>query len=243
VTRLVEDALAVAAERLGTRGHGVLARLGGPFGHAVRAVHGELGRLDVGARKRRRADVVARTRAPVPPGLRAVHPTWIEHGLAALPARARQALAAGATTPVDVWLARWATAALPPIVARDRDVAAWLANIGADQFALALGEQARKIPALVAAAARIEQSPRVGQLGPTRAALARCRGLSLGDELAFVRVGSRALAPHLAADQLARLQLVMVLPRAIGVVVARELRAHAATSFDQCPTWAALCAH
>jgi hypothetical protein len=236
----VIDALAVAAERLGTDAKGVLARLGGPLGHAVRTAHGELARQDAGTRKRRRVEILARVRAAVPASVRAVHPSWIEHALEELPARAREALASGATTSVDVWLARYATAALPPTLDRDRDVLAWLGSIGADQFALALGEQARQIPALAAAAVRITQQPRVGQLGPTRAALARCRGVSLDDELALIRVGSRALAPHLAADLLARLRLVLLVPRPIGVVVARELRAHAATSFDQCPSWAAL---
>ena len=240
---MVGDALAVAALRLGDAGAGVLARLAGPIGHVTREAAAELARLDAGARKRRRAEVVAATRHPVAAGLRGVDASWIEAALAELPPRARAALATAVVDPVDVWLARWATAALPPATAATRDAPAllqWLTDIGADQFAFALGEQARALPALAAACARIAKPPRAGQLGPQRAALARCRDVSLDDEFAFVRVAGRALAPHLAADQLARLQLIRSLPRALGVVVERELRAHAATSFDQCPAWAAL---
>jgi hypothetical protein len=149
-------------------------------------------------------------------------------------------------------LARWATANVPamtetvlPPVAATNDAAVvvdWLGRVGADQMAFALGEQARGIPALSAAIARIAMPPRVGQLGPQRAAIARCRDVSLDDDLSFVLVGCRALAPHLAADQLAMLQLVLRLPRPVGTVVARELALHAATSFDQCPSWAAIVA-
>jgi hypothetical protein len=106
-------------------------------------------------------------------------------------------------------------------------------------MAFALGEQARAVPALATAIARIGKPPRAGQLGPQRAAIARCRDVSLDDDFSFVIVACRALAPHLAANQLDRLQLILRLPRPIGIVVARELAAHAATSFDQCPSWSA----
>lgn len=235
--------LAVAADRLGGDGKSVLARLAGPIGHAARAAASELAGLDASGRKQRRAEIVALARAPVPAGLRAVHPSWIEAVLADLPPRARDVLATGATDPVDVWLARWATAAFPLTSSRgSRDPLAWLVDVGADQFAFALGEQARAVPSLASAIARIAKPPRAGGLGPQRAAIARCRDVSLDDELAFVRVACRALAPHLARDHVARLVLIRRLPRAVGVVVQRELAAHAATSFDQCPTWAALAA-
>jgi hypothetical protein len=186
-------------------------------------------------------EVLAAVRAPVPAALRAVHPTWIEHALADLPERARTVLGTSVRDEVDVWLARWATAALPPMVAA-RDTLAWLTAVGADQMAFALGEQARAVPLLAAAAVRITKPPRDGQLGPKRAAIERCRDVALDDELAFVRVASRALAPHLAADQLAQLQTILTLPRPLGLVVAREVALHARGSVDQVPSWAALVA-
>jgi len=229
---MIGEALAIAAERLGEDATGVLGRLGG-----------ELGRAAPDARDQRtRVEVLAAVRAPVPASLRAVHSTWIEHALGELPARAREVLAAGANDALDVWLARWATAGIPPVV-EARDSLAWLTGIGADQMAFAIGEPARAVPALADAFARIDKPPRVGQLGPKRAAIARCRDVSLDDELAVVRVASRALAPHLAANLLGKLQLILTLPRPIGIVVARELALHAATSFDQCPSLAAIDAH
>jgi hypothetical protein len=188
---------------------------------------------------RPRAEVIAAVRAPIPASVRQAHATWIEHALAELPARARTVLASGVRDDVDVWLARWVTAVVPPTI-EPRDAIAWLTTIGADQMAFALGAAAKKLPALADAFARIAKPPRLGELGPKRAAIARCRDVSLDDDLAFVRVASRALVPHLAANQLAKLQLILTLPRPIGIVVARELALHAATSFDQCPTRAAI---
>ena len=75
-----------------------------------------LGLVPQGASKQERARALAIARAPVPPGLRAIHPTWIEHALGGLPASARAAVAAGGGAPVDVWLARWATAQLPSMI-------------------------------------------------------------------------------------------------------------------------------
>jgi hypothetical protein len=221
---LIAGALALAAERLGVDAERVLARIRGLDLRAVAARH----------------EIVAAVRAPVPPSLRHLHGSWIEHALDALPARTRTALT-GPRDAVDVWLARWATAAVPPAITR-RDPLPWLTAIGMDQFAYALGEQARALPGLATALARIREPPRAGNLGPKRAAIARCRDVSLDDELALVRVACRALAPHLAAHQLDRLQLILTLPRPIALVVAAELALAAATSFDQCPTWAAIAA-
>jgi hypothetical protein len=183
----------------------------------------------------------------VPAGLRRVDASWLEASLAALPDRARTALATASTDPIDVWLARWATASLPPLSARDpRDAAAllsWLAGVGADQMAFALGSAAATVPALAPAVARIGTPPRLGQLGPKRAAIARCHDVSLDDELALVRIACRALAPHLATDPLASLELTRRLPRSIGLAVARELAIHANTALDQCPTLAACGLH
>jgi hypothetical protein len=227
---VVGDVIAIAAERLGPDATAVLSRLGSITTPTCTA---------------------ETARAPIPASLRAVHPTWIEHALSELPARARTALSSPSTDPVDVWLARWATHELPPNMTNDRlpaiaamndaaVVVAWLGRIGADQMAFALGDAAESIPALAAAVARIGKPPRLGELGPKRAAIARCRDVSLDEDLSFVLVGCRALAPHLAANQLAELQLILRLPRPIGIVVSRELSLHAATSFDQCPSWAAI---
>lgn len=244
---MIGEVLAVAAERLGEYAAGVLSRLGGTLGHASRTAHDELARLDVDARRRWRAEVAASARAPLPAGLRRVDASWLEAELAILPDRARTAVATASADPVDVWLARWATATLPPLDGRDRRDAAtllaWLAGIGADQMAFALGDAATTIPALAAAAVRIGTPPRVGQLGLERAAIERCRDISLDDELALVRIACRALAPHLAADPLASLELTRRLPRSIGLVIERELAIHARAALDQCPTLAACGLH
>jgi hypothetical protein len=237
-TNVVGDVIAIAAERLGPDATAVLSRLGSLTVAATPARAG-------------RAEILAAARSPIPASLRAVHPTWIEHALSHLTARARTALATPSDDPVDVWLARWATHELPPTVSDERlpaiaamndaaVVVAWLGRIGADQMAFALGDAAESIPALAAAIARIGKPPRLGELGPKRAAIARCRDVSLDEDLSFVLVGCRALAPHLATNQLAKLELILRLPRPIGIVVARELALHAATSFDQCPSWAAI---
>ena len=226
---MIAEALALAAEILGDDAPRVLARLRG-----LAPAAGRSGPVT-------RAEVLAVARAPVPASLRHVHPTWIEHALAPLPERARTVLASGVDDAVDVWLARWATAALPP-PGDSRDALGWLTSIGADQYAFALGEQARALPALAAAVDRIAKPPRAGELGPKRAAIERCSDISLDDDLAFVRVACRALAPHLAADQLVLVQLIRSLPRVLGLVVARELALHARASIDRSPSWAALSA-
>lgn len=138
---MIGDAVAAAAHALGSAAPAVLARLDGPIGDDARAATAELARLPSAAARARRAGWAALARAPVPPGLRAIEPTWIEAALAGLPARARAAVARGGGDPIDVWLARWACAGLCAMTARDRDVArllaappaalaAWLAAIG-----------------------------------------------------------------------------------------------------------------
>jgi hypothetical protein len=196
--------------------------------------------------------------------LRGAHPSWIEAELAALPERARTAVATGGGggEPVDVWLARWATAAIPPmpVVTAVRVTSAeaatqvdattlerWLGEVGADQLALVLSTAGGGAVAAAArivgdrlsvAAARITRAPRAGALGPTRAAIERCR-LPL-DEHALSRIGARAIAPYI--DGLMRLQIMHRLPRPLGLVIGGELAAAARAAAMDAPRWDALAA-
>lgn len=236
----------------------VLTRLAGPLGDAARAIAASSTPLDRAIRVWWAA--VART--PVPAGLRGVHPSWIEAGLAGLPERARWSVAAGGGDPADTWLARWATATIPPMPAITATrvtsvdgatrvpaatLEAWLEDTGADQLALALGAAGGGAVAaaarivgdrLLAAAARIVLAPRAGALGPPRAAIDRCRVTLV--ERALARIGARAVAPHV--DSLARLRIVHRLPRPLGLVVADELAAAAHLAVADAPRWAALAA-
>jgi hypothetical protein len=139
---LIGEAIAAAAHRLGADRDAVLARIGGPLGARARAV---LAQHAAAGGKALRAEHAAIARTPVPPGLRGVHPTWIEAALAELPPRARAAVAAGGGDPTDVWLARRATAgfvAMRPVEpgpprAPDQlgmlaapELAAWLERVG-----------------------------------------------------------------------------------------------------------------
>lgn len=256
MTASIGQTLAVCAERLGADATGVLGRLAGVVGDEAREAAAALARLDDRERRQRRAQTSADARVPGLQALRAVHPSWIEAALVELPERARAA-AAGSPhpAPVDVWLARMAVASIPPmpsvalrpleavLVRASADVLAWLSAVGADQLAFALGGAATSHPLLAAAAARIGRAPRAGQLGPQRAAIARCRGISLDEgERALLVIASRALASHLATDPVGRLQLARRLPRALGILVENELVAHPPTSLDQAPSWAALLA-
>jgi hypothetical protein len=238
------------------RDRDVLAKIAGPLGDAARAA--SAGSPDHVTRAR----WATIARVPVPAGVRGAHPSWIEAGLAGLPLRARAAVAMGGGDDVDVWLARWVTASIPPMPAVTAvrvssvdsvtrvDAATlegFLADAGADQLALALGAAgagavtaAARITGerLIRAAARITVAPRAGALGPARAAIARC-GVTL-DDRALVRIGARAIAPYVAP--LARLQIVHRLPRPLGLVVGDELLAAAHAALADAPRWDALAA-
>jgi hypothetical protein len=249
VTSVLAGALAAAC-----RDPDVLARIAGPLGDAARAA------FSMASDRATRARLAAIARAPVPVGLRGVHPGWIEAGLAGMPERARAAVASGGGDEVDVWLARWATASIPPMPAITaarvtsvdsatrvdaKTLEGWLTDTGADQLALALGAAGEGAVAaaarvvgerLLAAAVRITKTPRAGALGPVRAAIARC-WVTL-DDRALVRIGARAVAPYV--DPLARLQITHRLPRPLGLVVAGELVASAHLAIADAPRWEAL---
>jgi len=234
----------------------VLARLGGPIGTAARAAN------PARADRATRARWAASARTPVPAGIRGVHASWIEAALAGLPERARAAVAAGGGDAVDTWLARRATAAIPPMPAiaavrvTSVDSATrvdagtledWLADAGADQLALALSAggagavaaaAARVGERLRIAAGRIAIPPRAGALGRVRAAIERCR-VEL-DGAALVRIGARTIAPYI--DALARLQIMHRLPRPLGLRVGDELAAGARGALGDAPRWSALVA-
>jgi hypothetical protein len=140
---VIGEAIAAAAHVLGGDATRVLERIGGAIGAAARSANDELGALDRDSARRRRAEWAAAARAPVPAGMRAIDPSWIEHALGDLPERARDAIAGAPGDPVDVWLARTACAALCPMTARDRELAellarpapvlvAWLVKLGGD---------------------------------------------------------------------------------------------------------------
>lgn len=236
----------------------VLARIGGPLGEAARTAYGRLDAMTPEARRDKRRTWSAASRAAVPPGLRGIDPTWIEAALAEVPAGARDVLATGATTETEVWLARWACSALPPMAVIDPKLVTprelsdvgrlsapalhrWLEEVGADQLAFALGAHAANAATvfgerLLVAAARIGKAPRDGALGQRRAAIERARVDP--DPVALLKIGARALAPH--TDPLLRRQLVHRLPRPVGLAVARELRVYARTSVDDAPLLAAV---
>ena len=235
-----------------------LARIGGPIGDAARERRRHLVGLDDGAARAARAAWLAATRAPIPAGVRGTDPSWIEAAIAGLAggerlvAHARRVIADGPATPGEVWLARWLCAAIPPLPAIDeritrprsidealrmtaRALRAWLEEVGADQIAFAIGKTATAISTrLGAAAVRIAQPPRAGELGERRAAIERARVAI--DEGALLRVGARTIGP--LAGPLERVQLAHRLPRDIGVLA--ELEAFAGSA--GAPSWRALAA-
>jgi hypothetical protein len=253
IARVLAAATVVALED-----RAVLARIGGPIGEAARAAYDRLAAMTPEARRDKRRTWTIASRVPVPPGLRGIDPSWIEAALAALPAAARDAIATGGTSAHDVWLARWACAAFPPMppidpaIAGPRDRAdvprlgsaalrGWLEDVGADQLAFALGPHAANAAnvfgdRLVAAAARIGTPPRAHALGNRRAAIDRARVDP--DPLALLKIGARALAPH--TDPLLRRQIVHRLPRPTGLAVARELRLYVGTPAADAPMLAAV---
>ncbi len=218
----------------------VLARIGGVLGDAARA--------GLAQDQPQRAAAIASARAPVPPGLRGVDPSWITAGLAELPDRARTALADGPLSELEVWLVRRACARLvplPPIeatLARPRVPAdvlrmavpalrSWLTEVGRDQLAFALGDHAAALGAhLVPVIARIGRAPRAGELGPRREAIARAQGEP------FV-IGVRTVAPHL--EPILTRGLVLRFPHPEGEHLAAELTAHRGS---QTAAWGAVIA-
>ena len=175
-----------------------------------------LGLVPAGASRAERARALAIARAPVPVGLRAIHASWIEHGLDGLPPRARAAIAQVPSTPSDVWLARWATAHLPSMIV-EPELAARVVSHRA--FLLVDGIPTAPLPALVQWLAGLGRDGKAG------------------DELECVRQGARLVAPRLS--ELAARQLAVRLPRPVGLVVHRELVAHRG---DPAPPWSTILA-
>ncbi len=249
---MIGEALAAAcADRA------VLARIGGPLGEAARAALDRLERTErteraerpeqakradqanrSSARRALRAEWAAAARAPVPPGLRGVHPSWIEAALAVLPARARADLArgaveaggggSGAADPYDVsddriacWLVRWACAGLPPMpeanvegppASLDQAV-----RLRADELAAWLAEVGADQLALAVGAAGVHALSAAAQVVGARLTRAAARiGVS-------PRAG--ALGPVRAAITRCRVSLD---DRALLVIGARALAPHAA---------------
>jgi hypothetical protein len=146
---------------------------------------------------RERAEWLVALRAPIPPGLRTVHASWLAH----LTQREREAIDSP-TTPAKVWLARTALAHIPPML--PRVVAHDLIALGRAHLAFALG-----------------QGP--GE-GSRRDAIKRAQGIT-ADDAGFARLGARVVAPQLARDRLAQLQLSRSYPR--GWNLEAELLAYA----------------
>ena len=169
----------------------------------------------------------------------------------ALAKHGRRVIADGPTTAADVWLARWICAALPSMppvepITRPRSsfdavkmsaaaLRTWLEEVGADQIAFAVGKAATAMESrLGAAAVRIAQAPRAGEMGERRSAIERAR-IAMG-EGALLRVGARTIAPY--ASDIERLQIAHRLPRGAGVLAEMEAFAGSAGA----PSWRALAA-
>jgi hypothetical protein len=241
----------------------VLGRIGGSLGEAARDRQREIATLDEKASRALRASWLAMARVPITPNLRGIDASWIEAAITRpstatrgsveeLARQLRRVLLDGPTTAVDVWLARFACAAFPPMPAVDGAVTrprsieqaismtaanlrAWLEEVGADQIAFAVGKAAgAPTSRLGVAAVRIQQAPRVGELGERRAAIERAR-IAL-DEDALVRVGARSIAPH--ANALERMQIAHRLPMALRL--RDEMESFAAK--PGAPSWQALAA-
>jgi hypothetical protein len=89
--------------------------------------------------------------------------------------------------------------------------------------------------------ARIDRAPRAGALGPARAVISRCAvGEREDATIALVKIGARTVAPHIARVPLAARAIALRLPRALGLVVEQELRAHAAAAIELAPAWSAI---
>jgi len=175
---------------------------------------------------------LAGAHAPLPAGMRAVHPSWIEAALAELPPRARDVLASGPRDDVDVWLARWACAELPPLPplvdhARPRSLADVVAMTRLAEWLTAVG----RMQLAYATSLATPGAPRRDELGPAREVIARCRGTS---DLRVI--GVRAIAPYVRdAGVLTARQLAVRLPRELGVEA--ELATHGMAA---APSWVPL---
>ncbi len=156
---------------------------------------------------------------------------------------------------VDVWLARWVTAgfvALEPTTPgpprKPADLAtlapdaalAWLAELGIDQLAMAVGDASLAAAlgsAFEVAKRRVAEPPRKGALGTQRQALERCTGLAASSADARAIIGARTVSPHV--PPLARVALALRLAKPLGERILAALVEHAR---KPAPSWAALVA-
>jgi hypothetical protein len=160
---------------------------------------------------------------------------------------------------VDVWLARWVTAgfvalepATPGPARKPADLAtlaadaalAWLAELGIDQLAIAVGDTSLAAAldpvlgsAFEVAQRRVAEPPRKGALGTQRQALERCAGLAASSADARAIIGARTVAAHV--PPLARVALALRLAKPLGERILAALVEHAR---KPAPSWAALVA-
>lgn len=232
----------------------ILARIGGRDGVAARAAYTSV--RDASAEEL--AAIAARLRAPRPAGLDDVHPEW----LAPAPLRASSIPA------VRTWLDRAVAGALvampageigritsPVDLARARPdwIALRLERVGLRQLAHATAGAERvelaalaarlglRGPGYVEAIAKVRElgAAAAARFGPRRAAQARCEGVALSrDRLAFLAIGARAIAPHVASagGDLPR-QIAQRLPRAPGRRALDELTAWGGEPLASAPVW------
>jgi hypothetical protein len=246
---------ATAALGGGDRAAAILARIGGRDGVVAREAFAAL----AGASPEELAAITARLRAPRPAGLDDVHPDWLARAPATSSVPAVRtwidrtiagplvAMPGGEvgrlTSPVDLARARpdWLALRLERLGLRQLAHA----TAGADRVELAalaarLGFLRGK--AYVEAIAKVRElgADALAGLGPRRAAQARCAGVAIArDRLAFLTIGARAIAPHVAtAGGDLPYQIAQRLPRAPGVRARDELLAWAHEPIAAAPAWA-----
>jgi len=251
------SALALAAVQAAGEGAGaLLARIAGADAAAARAEAARLLALPA----EERAALAARLRAPRPTGVEHVHPEWLGPRPDARLDTAHvwaDRLAFGALVAMPTGPVEQITGASDLPHARADWLTIRLERVGLRQLAHATAAAPK--PELAALAARlgargtafvdavariVEQgdAAAAAALGPRRAAVARCAGLRVAeDRLAFLALGARAVAPHVAAaGGDVAWQLAQRLPRIPGERVLEELLEWRAAPIADAPPFAEL---